>query len=522
MECTVACGGAVPRYSRPCNCLRQKDYEIVSPECGELRILRYNSGRHDSTSMIFGRQITAVKAEVKYKFWLLFGGQFYLTFIELAKKYGDVFSLKQGMTDVVVLNSLDAVREAFVKKGAEFAGRPTFMSADIFTEGGKDIAFTDYNPTWKLHRKLFHTAIRGYASGENLQSKVHESLEETIAEFSRMEGQAVNIEDYIYKLVYNVICSAAFGIRYNMDDEDFNTLMQISKDTTEVFGQGILADVFPSLGFLPTPGKAAVQKLTRSFLDIMQRHLDQHQETFDPGNLRDITDHMIKAQKDAEEEGIQDINSLTDTHLRQTISDIFGGGTDTTIMTLRWAVLFLAAHPEIQEKVAAELDSVVGRDRLPELSDRQATPYTEATIHEVMRKGSFAPVSLPHTTTVDTTLRGYRIPKGTWIMPNLWALHHDPDTWGDPDVFRPERFLDESGKPIPNPPALMPFSAGRRACPGEAVGKANTFLLLGGMVQNFRFTIPEGEGPPDLAPDKKGGGVGSIPSPYKVVMTCRK
>ncbi|XP_066275013.1 steroid 17-alpha-hydroxylase/17,20 lyase-like isoform X2 [Branchiostoma lanceolatum] len=451
-----------------------------------------------------------------------FGGQFFLTFIDLAKTYGDVFSLKLGMTDVVVLNSLDAVKEALVKKGVDFAGRPKTLSGDIFTEGGKDIAFTDYSPTWKLHRKLFHSAIRGYASGENLQSKVHESLEDIITEFSKMEGRAVDLEDYIYKLVYNVICSAAFGVRYNMDDEEFKTLMKVSKDAAEVFGQGTLADVYPSLRYLPLPTITAVKKMTGEFFGIFQRHLEQHKETFDPSNLRDITDHMIKAQKDAEEEGIHDVTALTDTHLRQTIGDIFGGGTDTTIMTLRWAILFLAAHPEVQEKVAAELDGAVGRDRLPELSDREATPYTEATIHEVMRIGSIAPLSLPHATTVDTTLRGYQIPKGTWIMPNLWALHHDPATWGDPDVFRPERFLDENGKPIPKPAALMPFSAGRRACPGEAVAKADTFLLLGGLVHNFRFRIPEGEGPPDLTPDKKGGGAGSLPSPYKVVMTCRK
>ncbi|XP_078618186.1 steroid 17-alpha-hydroxylase/17,20 lyase-like [Branchiostoma floridae x Branchiostoma japonicum] len=452
----------------------------------------------------------------------LFSGRMYITFIDLAQKYGDVFSLKMGMTDVVVLNSLDAVKEAFVKKGVDFAGRPKILSNEILTEGGQDIAFTDYSPTWKLHRKLFYGAIRGYALGQNLQTKVHESLEDTIAEFSKMEGQAVDLEVYIYKLVYNVICSTAFGVRYNMADEDFNTLMKISKDMTETLGQGLLADVYPSLRLLPSPALTAFRKMTEQSLTIQQRHLEEHRETFDPSNLRDITDHMIKAQKDAEEEGIQDIHSLTDTHLRQTMNDVFVGGTDTTIWTLRWAILFLATHPEIQEKVAAELDSVVGRDRLPELSDREATPCTEASMHEVMRMGSIAPLSLPHATTVDTTLSGYQIPKGTWIMPNLWALHHDPDTWGDPDVFRPERFLNEDGKPIPKPAALMPFSAGRRACPGDAVAKAVTYLLLGGLVQNFRFSIPEGEGPPDLTPDEKGGGAACVPYPYKVVMTCRK
>ncbi|XP_078699158.1 steroid 17-alpha-hydroxylase/17,20 lyase-like [Branchiostoma floridae x Branchiostoma belcheri] len=453
----------------------------------------------------------------------ILGGKTYLTFIDLAKKYGDVFSVKLGMVDVVVLNSLDAVKEAFVKKSAEFGGRPKTLTNEILTEGGKDIAFTDDSPTLKLQRKLFVSALRTYASGKSLQAITHESLKDIIADFTDMEGQPVDLEDYMYKVVYNIICAASFGVRYKMDDSDFQHLLQMSKDGLEILSGGLLADIFPSLAFLPTPAKSACHKMAANFMEYFKRQVEQHQRTFDPDNLRDITDHMIKAQKDAEEEGIQDVNSLTDTHLRQTISDVFGGGTNTTIHTLRWAVLFLAAHPEIQEKVSAELDSVVGRDRLPELSDREATPYTEATIHEVMRMGSVTPTSLPRATSVDTTLRGYHIPKGTWIIPNLWALHHDPAIWGDPHTFRPERFLDEDGRLISKPSALMPFSVGRRACPGEAVARADMFLLMAGLVQNFRFSIPEGEGPPDLTADKDaGGGFVCVPVPTKVVITCRK
>ncbi|XP_078617917.1 steroid 17-alpha-hydroxylase/17,20 lyase-like [Branchiostoma floridae x Branchiostoma japonicum] len=452
----------------------------------------------------------------------MFGGRTYLTFIDLAKKYGDVFSLKLGMTDVVVLNSLDAVKEALVKKSADFGGRPKTLTSDIVTEGGQDIAFTGNSPTWKLQRKLFVSAVRTYASGRNLETIVHESLEDIIADFTNMEGEPVDLEDYIYKVVYNIICAASFGVRHKMDDSDFQHLLQTNKEGVEILSKGLLADIYPSLAFLPTPAKRACHEMSCNFLKYFKRQVDQHQETFDPDNLRDITDHLIKAQKEAEEEGIQDINSLTDTHLRQTVGDIFGGGTNTTIHTLRWAILYLAVHPEIQEKVAAELDSVVGRDRLPELSDREATPYTEATMHEVMRMGSVTPTSLPHATTVDTTLRGYHIPKGTWIFPNLWALHYDPDIWGDPDTFRPERFLDDNGRPIPKPAALMPFSVGRRACPGEAVAKADMFLLLAGLVQNFRFSIPEGGGPPDLTPDVRGGGFVSMPAPSKIVIICRK
>ncbi|XP_078699160.1 steroid 17-alpha-hydroxylase/17,20 lyase-like isoform X1 [Branchiostoma floridae x Branchiostoma belcheri] len=449
-----------------------------------------------------------------------FEGKFHLTFIELAKKYGDVFSLRRGMTDVVVLNSEAAVREALVEKSVEFAGRPHVQSLDIRTEDRRNMAFTDYGPAWKQHRKIVKSALREYTSGRTLETKAHEALEDIIGELASVEGQAVDLNDHIFKLVYNVVCPVAFGVRFEQEDEDFQNLKKFSED---LFKQDApLGDIYPSLGFLPNRAKTDLQKLMDVLLGYFRRQVDRHRKEFNPNDLRDVTDHMIKAQKEAEEGGDLDTSALTDTHLRQIVADVFLGGTETTTQILRWAVLFLAAHPEIQEKVAAELDSVVGRDRLPELSDREATPYTEATVNEVLRMGLIDPLSLPHATTADTTLRGYHIPKGTEVLPNLWALHHDPDTWGDPHTFRPERFLDETGNLMPKPFALMPFSVGRRACPGEKMGMADTYLLLAGLVQNFHFSFPEGETPPDLSSDEEGGGEVCQPAPYKVVLTYRK
>ncbi|XP_066297774.1 cytochrome P450 1A1-like [Branchiostoma lanceolatum] len=452
----------------------------------------------------------------------LFGGQFYLTFLELGKKYGDVFSLKLGMRDVVVLNSLEVIREALVKKGNDFAGRTHTATGDLLSEGRKDIVMGDFTPTWKLQRKLFHSAIRAYATGHALEEHVQGALNDVIVEFSSMEGRPVDVEDNIFKLVVNVSCSASFGYRFEMDDPDFQNLVKISKDFFDVGAQGMLADIYPSLSFLPTPTKTKLTKLFDEFLDYFKRQLDHHIQTFDPDKLRDITDHFIQLRREAEEEGDEDIKSLTDTHFRQTVVDILGAALDTTLQTMRWSVLLLAAHPEVQEKLAAELDSVVGRDRQPALADRTSLPYMDATINEILRFGIPIPTALPHTTTVDTNLRGFEIPEGTWIMPNLWNVVRDPEIWGDAESFRPERFLDDDGKVLPKPTALMPFSAGRRACPGEPMARADVFLLLGGLVQKFKFRLPEGEGPPDLTPDPKGAGFLCLAKPYKVVMTYRK
>ena len=114
----------------------------------------------------------------------------------------------------------------------------------------------------------------------------------------------------------------------------------------------------------------------------------------------------------------------------------------------------------------------IGPDRLPELDDKKNLPHLEATITETLSLSSLVPLSIPHKTTLDTTLQGYSIPKGTTVLMNVWSLHHDPEIWDEPEVFRPERFLDEEGNFVP-PKAdrFLPFSAGRRVCMGEPLAR---------------------------------------------------
>ncbi len=96
---------------------------------------------------------------------------------------------------------------------------------------------------------------------------------------------------------------------------------------------------------------------------------------------------------------------------------------------------------------------------LPRLSDRAKVPYTEAVLLEVQRMQTTLPLGGQHSTTKDTTIQGFDVPKGSIVLSNLWHVHHDPDVWEDPEVFRPERFLDEAGKVVV-PPHFIPFSIG--------------------------------------------------------------
>nr|XP_006811117.1 PREDICTED: steroid 17-alpha-hydroxylase/17,20 lyase-like [Saccoglossus kowalevskii] len=212
--------------------------------------------------------------------------------------------------------------------------------------------------------------------------------------------------------------------------------------------------------------------------------------------VKSLIDDLLSIQRKAELAGEDQAKQLTDVNLRQTVSDIFGAGLDTTINTLDWAVAYLTYYPDVQSKVQREIDDVIGDGRLPLLSDKGKLPYCEAVIHELMRVRTIVPFALPHTTTVDTSVGGYAIPKDTWIWCNVWNVHMNEKHWEKPEEFRPERFLDADGGLLPHPDSFMPFSAGRRVCMGEALAKNELFLLFASVFQHYTFKVPtDGEKP---------------------------
>ena len=116
-------------------------------------------------------------------------------------------------------------------------------------------------------------------------------------------------------------------------------------------------------------------------------------------------------------------------------------------------------YPDIQQKIQQEIDSVVGRDRFPKLSDAPQLPYTEAVLLEIQRIASVVQLGIIHRAADTANIKGFYVLKGEYLISNLWAVHHDAHIWGDPSEFRPSRFLDQSGEVLQRE-ELIPFSIG--------------------------------------------------------------
>ncbi|XP_055259214.1 cytochrome P450 2J2-like [Moschus berezovskii] len=151
----------------------------------------------------------------------------------------------------------------------------------------------------------------------------------------------------------------------------------------------------------------------------------------------------------------------------------------------------MALYPEIQEKVQAEIDRVLGQSQKVSTAARESMPYTNAVIHEVQRMGNIVPMNVPREVTVDTTLNGYHLVKGSLVLTNLTALHRDPAEWATPDTFNPEHFL-ENGQ-IKKRESFLPFSIGKRMCLGEQLARTELFIFFTSLLQKFTFRPPENE-----------------------------
>ncbi|XP_033120114.1 steroid 17-alpha-hydroxylase/17,20 lyase-like isoform X2 [Anneissia japonica] len=395
------------------------------------------------------------------------------------------------------------------------------IPTELMTDNYKDIVFSDYSPIWKLHRKLASAAIRNYASGSHLEKLVDGIKPKLDAALSEKGNSAFDPKLIIGYGVYNILASMCFGIEYDFDDPDFKKLMNMLENITDVFGEGLMADYIPGLRHIPTPGLRNVQNLFSEYLAMIRKEFKRHQDNFNPDEIKDLTDFVLAAQQEAVEEGNDNIADLSDDYLVQTLSDIFGAGSDTTTTTLLWSIATLVDHPDVQAKVQAEIDEVIGRTRSTNLNDRGSLPYTQATIYEIMRYGIVAPVAVPHRTISECTFGSYRIPQDTWVLINLYAVHNDERHWEDPHEFRPERFLSDEKCQVERPDSFLPFSAGRRVCLGESLAKSEIFLIFTWLFQTFMFVKPTDMENVKTAEPQADSGLIHIPKPYKVLVEKR-
>lgn len=153
--------------------------------------------------------------------------------------------------------------------------------------------------------------------------------------------------------------------------------------------------------------------------------------------------------------------TVADEQLLSICLDFFQAGTETTSNTLSFGLMYMIHHKDVSDKVQAELDAVIGRQRFPNSKDRNHLPYVEAVLSEILRFSNVAPLGIAHRTTESSKLNKYTIPEDTVVLVSLYSLNMDKVYWKDPEIFRPERFLNSNGEYIQHAEQFFPFGLGK-------------------------------------------------------------
>lgn len=270
----------------------------------------------------------------------------HLYFARMARRYGDVFQIRLGGRTVVVLNG-PTIRQALVKQGPDFAGRPDFTSFR-YVSGGKSLAFSTTSEWWRTHRKVAHSTVRMFSSGNVETKKTFES--HVLCEFRELlllfvdKSQSQRCFDpttYLVVSTANIMSAVCFGKRYSYEDEEFRQVVGRNGQFTKTVGAGSIVDVMPWLQYFPNPIKTIFDNFKNLNLEFGKFILDkviEHRKSIQSGTVRDMTDAFIVALDQLSEKTGR---ALWKDFVSPTIGDIFGASQDTLSTALQWIILIL-------------------------------------------------------------------------------------------------------------------------------------------------------------------------------------
>lgn len=386
---------------------------------------------------------------------------------ECVATFGDITHFMIANIPVYLLNHPDMVEDVLVTNNRNFI-KPKLLrdTAEVF---GRGLLVSD-GEFWLRQRRLaapaFHRdRIASYAT-------VMTDFTERMLERWR-PGETLDIHAEMMRVTLEIVTKALFGAEISV--EESRRVGHALEIMLERFVDRISFLQF--LQKLPLPKNLRFRRALASLDEIIYRIIEARRRSGEIGD--DLLSMLLGAQD-------VDGSSMTDRQVRDETVTLFLAGHETTAVSLSWTFLLLSRNPDVDTKLAEELDRVLG-GRVPTLEDIPALAFTGQIVRESMRL--FPPAWRVGREAIEACeVAGYPIPAGSQLIMSQWTLHHDARFFDEPMAFRPERWTPELERSLPKF-AYFPFGGGPRRCIGDQFAMMEATLLLATIARRCRIDI---------------------------------
>ncbi|KAG5230993.1 cytochrome P450 [Salix suchowensis] len=408
----------------------------------------------------------------------------HITLGNLADKYGPIFTVKLGVHRALIVSNSEMAKECLTTNDKAFATRPMALAMDILGYNYSMLGFSHYGAYWRLIRKITTLEVLSNHRLEMFksvrESEVRDAIGALYHQWIDNKGNSqkllVEMKGWFCDITLNVILKIIVNRRYvdyvsHREEKSSDEWRDSLRTFFELSGMFVVSDALPFLRWMDLGGVEKAMKRTAKNIDhVAEKWLEEHKQkkaSGTPKREEDFMDLMLSVLDDVE--GFSNRN--TDTINKATCLALILAASDTTAITLTWALSLLLNNRDVLKKAQDELDIHVSRERQVKESDMKNLVYLQAIIKETFRLYPAAPLSIPHESMEECT------------------IHRDPQVWSDPDEFRPERFLtdhkncDFRGQHF----EFIPFGSGRRMCPGVSFAIQILNLVLSTLLHGFEI-----------------------------------
>lgn len=382
---------------------------------------------------------------------------------------------------VFVCNAPDMVQHVFSSHNAAFERKSPQMRHALQPLLGDGLFISD-GETWRRRRKLVGPVIHVSKLGEFAPVMVDTIMETRDRWAGLSDGSEIDALSEMAELTAEIICRTIFGRQ--LGSEHAREVVQGFSDYQRLVGQTDALSLLGLPDWLPRFHGPRLKRATARIHGVLEAIITDYRARDRQGGDASVIGHLLDAVD--EETG----QPLDDEALRNEAAVIFMAGHETTANTLAWAWFLVSQVPEVEARLQAEIDEVLG-GRAPTLADVPRLLYARAIIEETLRLYPPVPILAREALEDESIRTRLPVPKGSIVMVVPWLLHRHKLLWEKPDHFVPERFLPGSSEPK-SKFAYIPFSIGPRICAGLSFGLTEAILSLATLAQDYCLRLKTG------------------------------